>query len=57
MNLPPVTTKELLDQSKATEERSALWSQVVVRAMVEHAREPLWFPAKNNNQDRAQQAS
>ena len=57
MNLPAVTTKELLDQKIASEERSALWSQAVVRAVVEHAAEPLWFPADFRWESRVQAAS
>ena len=57
MNLPAVTPNDLLDQSIAPQERSALWSQVVVRAIVEKAAEPLWFPAESRSEGRVQAAS
>jgi hypothetical protein len=46
MNLPAVTVNELLDQNLAAEDRGALWSRVLVRALVEHASEPTWFPVE-----------
>ena len=57
MNLPAVTPSELLNQKIAAEERSALWSQAVVRAIVEVASEPLWFPAEAREDTRIQAAA
>ena len=50
MNLPAVSPRELLDQKLAAEERSALWSQVVVRAIVEVASQPAWFPQQSREE-------
>jgi hypothetical protein len=44
MNLPAVSSHELLDQKVAADERSALWSRALVRALVERESEPRWFP-------------
>ena len=43
MNLPLVSSRELTDQSLAPDQRSALWSQVLVRAMVENAGQSTWM--------------
>ncbi len=45
MNLPLVSTSELLDQSLAPDQRGALWSQLVVRVIVEKTGESSWMPS------------
>ncbi|MBI4213874.1 MAG: hypothetical protein HY534_06135 [Chloroflexi bacterium] len=45
MNLPAVSARKLLDQSLDPDQRGALWSQLVVRVIVEKAGESGWLPA------------
>ena len=57
MNLPAVAPNDLLDQKIAAAKRSALWSQAVVRAIVEKAAQPQWFPIASREEGRGQAAS
>ena len=49
MNLPTVSRNELLDQSLAPDQRGALWSQLVVRVIVETAGESSWLPSPRSD--------
>jgi hypothetical protein len=50
MNLPMISPRELLDQNLAADQRSALWSQVLVKAIVETGGQSTWGSSTTVNQ-------